>query len=62
MWLEDEQRFDIDLISISDDLASVQQGKSFVTREMNQLGGRESWMMDQMMSARKSKHLRVDKQ
>ena len=62
MWLEDEQRFDIDLISISNDLASAQRGESFVTREVNQLGGREGWMIDRMMSAKKSKRLRVDKQ
>jgi hypothetical protein len=32
MWSDDRQRFEINLGSISDDLASVQQGESFVTR------------------------------
>ena len=41
MWSDDGQRFEIDLASISDDLASVQQGKSFITRQINQLGGKE---------------------
>ena len=61
MWSEDGERFEIDLMSINDDLASVQRGESFVTRSMNQLGGKQGWMADRMMSAKKSKRLRVDK-
>jgi hypothetical protein len=41
MWSDDRQRFEIDLGSISNDLAFVQQGKSFVTRQINQLRGKE---------------------
>jgi hypothetical protein len=62
MWSDDRQRFDIDLASISDDLASVQQSKSFVIRQINQLEGKEGWMIDQMMRTKKSKRLWVDKQ
>jgi hypothetical protein len=61
MWFEDRQRFEIDLISINDDLASVQQGESFIIRAVNQLRGKEGFMADRMMSAKKSKRLRVDK-
>ena len=61
MWSEDWQRFEIDLMSINDDLASVQRGESFVTRAANQLGGKEGLMADRMMSAKKSKRLRVEK-
>jgi hypothetical protein len=41
MWSDDRQRFKIDLGSISDDLASVQRSELFVTRQINQLGGKE---------------------
>jgi hypothetical protein len=41
MWLDDRQRFEIDLASISNDLASLQQGESLVTRQINQLSGKE---------------------
>jgi hypothetical protein len=64
MWLNDRQRFEIDLASISDDLrlASLQRGESLVTRQINQLGRKEGWMVDRMMRAKKSRRLWVDKQ
>jgi hypothetical protein len=61
IWSEDWQRFEIDLMSINDDLASIQRGESFITRVANQLGGKEGLMADRMMSAKKSKRLRVEK-
>ena len=46
---------------MNDDLASVQRSKSFITRAVNQLKGKESLMADRMMGIKKSKRLRVEK-
>jgi hypothetical protein len=61
IWFKDRQRFEIDLISINDDLASIQRGESFVTRIVNQFKEKEGFITDRMMSIKKSKRLRVDK-
>lgn len=37
MWLEEWERFEIDLAGINDDLACVQRSESFVTQPVNQL-------------------------
>ncbi len=58
MWTEKkEDRFTVDLSLIQDDLASTQQGESFITNPANDLGGKEAWMFDRMIAAKKSKRL-----
>jgi hypothetical protein len=61
MWSEDWQRFEIDLISINNDLAFIQRGESFITRAVNQLERKESLIVDRIMSIKKNKRLKVEK-
>jgi superfamily II DNA or RNA helicase len=58
MWTEGKKgRFTLDLSIIQDDLSDTQRDGSFVSNPANGFAGKEEWMFDRMLAAKKSKRL-----
>ena len=60
MWCQHEDRFDIDLDALQDDVTFAKRGYSFVDRLDNKLDGGLDWMLARMVATAKGRELRQD--